>query len=325
MKFKFFSYCALAGVLSLLLTSCIKDDVTEVTTQGDTFLKIVEAPERNIFFEPFTNVRAVDLFSIRKDANSEVSLRTASAIKLRTDTSMIGAYNRENGTAFEVLPDSLYTLGQGITRNGNEYTLPFNSGEFAKEFSINLNGAKWNLEHKYALGFVVADSAGLNLKEGSKEVLVLISVKNKYDGRYEVTGTLTDLVNPALTGVGVFPLVWDLVTSGPNTVVVYDVEYTGSPTHIIETGAGLSQYGAFGLVLEFDPATDKVVRVTNFYGQPASNTRSALLDPSGVNAWDPATGDIQLKYFMLQPSAVPAPPHIRVRFDEYFKYLGPRP
>lgn len=325
MKLKFFQYITVAGLLSILFTSCIKDDVRELKNEGDNFLKILESPENKLFFEPFTGLRKIDLFSVRRDAATEGALNTTATVKLRMDPAMIDAYNDENDADFEVLPDSLFTLGEGIQRSGNEYTMTFAPGDFAKEFNISLNGSKWNLEHKYALGFQVVDSGGLNLKEGMKDIIVLISVKNKYDGRYEVTGTLVDFVNPALTGVGAYPLIMDLVTTGPNTVVVNDVEYLGFPGHIIETGSGKSYYGSFGLVLEFDPATDKIIRATNYYGQPAGNTRSAQLDPSGVNAWDPNTGDIQVKYFMLQPSVVPAAPHIRVAFDEYFKYLGPRP
>jgi hypothetical protein len=48
------------------------------------------------------------------------------------------------------------------------------------------------------------------------------------------------------------------------------------------------------------------------------------IDPSGVNKWDPVTKDIQFKYWMKQPSLVPAPPNIRTYFDEYWAYQGPR-
>ena len=75
----------------------------------------------------------------------------------------------------------------------------------------------------------------------------------------------------------------------------------------------------------FDPSGNgNIIEVRNPWGNPPGNTRMPVIDPSGVNAWDPATKDIQFKYWMIQPSLVPAPPNIRTYFDEYWAYQGPR-
>jgi hypothetical protein len=84
-----------------------------------------------------------------------------------------------------------------------------------------------------------------------------------------------------------------------------------------------SGYGQFGLEIEFDD-DGNIVAVYNPWGNPPSTTRMPVIDPSGDNAWDPATGDIKFKYWMIQPSLVPDPPHIRVYFDEMWSYKGPR-
>lgn len=322
MKFKFLNILSLLGLTSLLLTSCIKDEVDDLGNEGDNFLKILESPENQLFFSVFTDVKRIDLFSVRRDAATTSALNQSASIKLQLDTAKIRLYNEEHDTEFELLPDSLYTLGEGIVKSGDIYTMTLNAGDFAKDFAVNLNGAKWDVSHKYAMAFNIIDSAGLNLTEGKKDIMAFISVKNKYDGRYEVTGTFVDMANATFTSA--YPLTWDLVTSGPNSVIVYDNVNLGVPGFLFNTPAGASYYGNFGLEIEFNPETNAIVGMTNYYGQPAVNTRSAVLDPSGANKYDPATSTISIKYFMLQPSVVPAPPHIRSMFNETWTYKGPR-
>ena len=79
-------------------------------------------------------------------------------------------------------------------------------------------------------------------------------------------------------------------------------------------------YGSFGLIINFD-ASDNVSSLSNYYGQPSGNGRSANVDPSGINKYDPATKTIKIKYWMDQPSVVT--PH-RTYFNETWKFVGPR-
>lgn len=323
MKYFNLKYSILTTALaSLLFSSCIKDDVAKLTTQGSTFIKIGESPENKLFFAPFSEVKPVALFTIRRDANSSASLQSAASVKLQADPAAIDTYNDDNGTDYEWLPDSLYTLGDGINASGDTYTVDLGAGDFAKDFSINLDGSKWDLSMKYAVAFNLTDAGGQKISSGMDKILVLISVKNKYDGVYAITGSYTDVTNPAFTGI--YPLEWELQTSGPNQCIVVDNVYLGIPGYVFDTGGGLSYYGSFGLVVNFDPETDAITSIENYYGQPAANTRSAVLDPSGVNAYDPDSKTIKIKYFMTQPSVIPAPPYVRAMFDEEWKYEKPR-
>jgi hypothetical protein len=312
----------LSAVSAVLLSSCIKDDVKELGDAGRTFIKFLEAPENKLFFEPFTETRNISLISVRRDANSSAELNKPVTVNLTLDTAAISAYNDANNETFELLPDSLFAIvGSGITKTGDlTYQVTFNPGEAAKEFMIGLNGAKWDLSRKYAMPFTIADPGGLAVSSERGEAMTFISIKNKWDGTYEVTGTMVDNANATLTGY--YPLEWDLVTSGPNQVIVFDNVYLGTPGHIINAGGSLSYYGSFGLVVNIDPATNKITSVTNYYGQPAGNTRSAELDPTGLNYYDADTKTFYIKYFMMQPSVVPTGP--RVAFDEVWKFTGPR-
>lgn len=150
--------------------------------------------------------------------------------------------------------------------------------------------------------------------------MAFISVKNQWDGVYEITGTMVD--NTSATFTGAYPLQWDLVTSGPNQVIAFDNINLGIPGHIFLNAGSPSYFGSFGLVINIDPNTNKITSVTNYFGQPAPNGRSAQLDPSGANYYDPNTKTFYIKYWMMQPSVVPSGP--RTVFDEVWKYLGPR-
>ncbi|MFZ4455540.1 MAG: BT_3987 domain-containing protein [Bacteroidales bacterium] len=145
---------------------------------------------------------------------------------------------------------------------------------------------------------------------------VKIGIKNMYDGEYEVDGTMVDAVNPGLTAA--YPAkVW-LITQGSNSVGYWDVDVWNNYFHAIKNGASFSGYGSFAPVFKFD-ASNNVIEVVNIYGQPAGNGRSAQLDPSGVNKYDPATKTLKVTYWMNQPGS-----SHRTHFDETFTYLGPR-
>ncbi len=313
--------------IALAFSSCIKKEVTPLADEGKTFIKILEGPENKIFLSPYTGVKPVSLYSVRRDANSSASLQSTAPITLTRVDGLVDRYNADNGTDYEQLPDSLYTLASYISRSGNTYTFDMVAGDFAKEFVINLNGSKWDLSKKYALGFALTSVGSSAAKaSGRDSIIALVSVKNKYDGVYKVTGSMLDITNALF--VGTYPLEWELQTSGANSCTVVDNVYLGIPGHVFNSVGDPTDpntyYGSFGLVVNFDLATDAVTSVVNYYGQPAGNTRSALLDPSGANRYDASSKTIDIKYIMKQPSVVAAAPNYRVYFDEQWSFLRAR-
>ncbi|MCA0365992.1 MAG: DUF1735 domain-containing protein [Bacteroidetes bacterium] len=324
---KHFVKIIVAFVLPLLAISCIEDNVVELTDQGSTFISIYGGHEKKLFYNAFTDVRKVDLLNIRRNVPSEAVLQTSSTVKLKAAPELIEAYNKENGTAFEWLDSKIYTVANnpGVTVSGSEVTMNFGSGDFAKDLSINLDGAKWDLSKKYAVAYKITD-AGSGKVSGDDYIITFISAKNKWDGIYDVTNsTMVDITNAAFTSAFTSgeSYQYALETLSPTKCAVKDYSFgLDAPFFIFYTGSGLSYYGAFGLIVEFDPATDKIVAVTNYHGQPAPNTRSAALDPSGVNAYK--NGTIDIKFNMLQPSVVKDPPNIRTTWTETWKYAKAR-
>lgn len=280
---------------ALFLSSCIKDDVSNrLNNEGTTLFKIMESPTSSVYLQPFSNVQAIPLFNIRKDAPNAAELNTTTVVKLQSDTSLIGAYDRANGDTYEPLPDSLYTLNSDITSAGGFYTATFAPGEFAKDFTIKLNGAKWNLSHKYAIGVHLNDVGGKKISADKNTVLVLISIKNQWAGTYKSNGYLYHPSSPrAISGI-----LKNVVTAGPTSVTVDLGDLGGS---------------GYKALLTIDPATNNVNVVAapgasggTYYmfsaGLPSSNpgyTAQWSGSASCNNTYDPNTHTFYLRYGYL--------------------------
>jgi hypothetical protein len=146
------------------------------------------------------------------------------------------------------------------------------------------------------------------------------STLNPWDGKYRMEGTLTDHQNGAFVWPGNTYL-YNLETLSATQIKLISIDL-GFAGHLLKNGINLTYYGTFGLIVTFDPATNKITSVTNSYGQPspAPNQRSAVLDPSGVNTWDPVTKNIKIKYWMDEVGF--AGHH--TSFDETWVYIGAR-
>lgn len=309
-------------VLVVLITSCEK---TEINYEPDrkTIVKIKDA-ENEVTQKARDVLPTIDefiLIDIRRDPTRESDLNQPLTVKLQKDASLIAAYNTAHGTSFVELPSAAYTLSTDITN------LQFAPGEDIKTVKIRLDKTSLSLSTQYALAFKITEvGSGAVISNGLSEAIYAIGIKNKYDGVYRVTGTFVDVTNPAF--VGTYPYEWELHTNGPSQVIVIDNVFLGIPGFAFNSAGDPSApntyYGSFGLVVNFDAATDRVASVVNYYGQPAGNTRSAVLDDTGVNAYNAATKQVDIKYFMLQPSVVTTAPYIRAKWNEQWKYIGAR-
>lgn len=307
--------------VGLSFAACSKPDSPAAAgTAGATYIKLLESGEKVLAFDAVGTPQSADLLDVRKDANSETMLNTPMNVVVSLDQAYLDAYNTDNSTAYEILPAEFYTTSPAIS--GDKYNLAFAAGDFAKPISFTLtNATLLDFSKQYALPLTITSVDGGGNISASKTLLVKVLVKNIWDGAYELTGSMNDIANSALTAD--YPTEFHLITSGATTVDGWSALYEDYFVPILNAGAG-SVYGAFDPVFEFDPETNKVISVTNIYGQPAGNTRSAELDPSGENYYDPETRTIKVKFFMKQPSVVPTPPNIRVSFDWTLTRIGDR-
>lgn len=307
------------GSIALML-GCKKPDIAvQADGKGPTIVRMSPASGFKLVSIDLANApQTFSIADIYRDAPGEAALNSTSKVVITENASIIAAYNAAHNTNYIALPASAFTIDPGNPKVGSDYTLTFGPGDFYKQLKITIpNATVLDPNKKYAFGFMIAsvDNNG-KISASDNELVVEVGLKNRWDGVYTVTGTMVDLTSASLTGY--YPLTWELRTTGSNTLAVFD-KSQGTQTHLIYSGTSLSQYGSFGLNITIDPATNKITGIVNSYGQPSANGRSAALDPTGINAYDPATKTIKIKYFMLQPGTT-----VRTTFDETWVFSGVR-
>ncbi len=244
------------------------------------------------------------------DTTIKVYLSSASSgsASIAVDNSVVDSYNASHGTAFDYAPTDSYTIPTTVTFSGGS-----NAADATLSIDLNKLLASGT---QFALGLTLSSSGSPTVLSGNNKIVVLINVRNKYDGVYKVTGTMVDQAAASITGF--YPEQVELITTSANSVDWYSLDFDDY-YHGIYSGSNVSVYGAFSPQFTFD-ANDKITSVTNYYGQPdPSRGRSAKLDPSGINAYDPATKTIKVKYILNQTGIGD-----RTFFDETFTYVGPR-
>jgi len=305
------------GILAVMfsLPSCLKNGdyyIPFSSVAPSVDLPLAATNANGIIAKTYDATVTSASFPVYVNLASVSPLSTPTNVTLALDTAFLNQYNADNGTSFELLPDSVYTLVGGFDK-----VIP--AGKRLDSSVVNLDLTKLDLSGVYMLPFTIV-SADVAIEQWN-HLPYYVSVKNQYDGNYTVTGTFVDLTNGNFTAN--YPMDINLVTSGPSSVDVFNTDLGLVGYEFLNAGSA-TYYGSFGVRINIDPASNKVTSVINVYGQPAANTRSAVLDPTGINARDPLTGDIDVKYNMTQPSVVPAPPNIRSNFNEHYKYNGPR-
>lgn len=312
--------------LAAVAVSCLPETQT-MGDAGQTLIKMLPSGFNLIPLDAETSTQISVMFEIRRDVPSEAALNKTTTVVLQKDDALLTAYNTANHTDFIPLPTSLGTTTPQAAADG-KVTLEFGPGDFTKGLIVTIPDAtKFDFAEQYGLAYRILSVSGEGkISEAvDDQIIVQVLVKNQYDGVYEVSALspMVDVLNATLTGY--YPFTYKLETSGAHSALCFDSDVWGDYMHPILSGTALSGYGTFGLEVFFDPSGNgDIVAVKNPWGNPPSSTRMPVIDPSGVNKWDEATGDIQFKYWMIQPSLVPDPPHIRVYFDEYWTYKGPR-
>ncbi|MFI5451719.1 DUF1735 domain-containing protein [Pedobacter sp. UC225_61] len=332
---------ALVGLT--FFTSCRKDAFynkdNEETNGGSTIIKVMGGKEPTVFLDALSGIKKVTIFSLRKDAGNADALNQATTVTLTYDAAVLAAYNTAHPTqsAAEILPDALFTIASnGITRTATGFEVKFAPGEFAKDFDINLNFDNFDFDKRFVFPFKI--TSNITTPNVVQSTLVMtVSVKNKWDGIYTVSGTMVDVTNPAFAHFSTSPTITSdapyrlqLRTISATKCVIWDPKYFngGGNFDPFYTGTGTSSFGSFDPIIEFDPATNKVIGITNFYGADVAATlRNARLDPTGVNQYTPSNKTLLIKYNLTQKAGLTpalASPFVRATWDEKWVYAGSR-
>lgn len=302
----------LAG--TLLFNSCLKDKYGEDWTASLQGKMYAELPnnglQSNTITPDPTDQDLRFLVNIATDAvpTSDITLTLA------IDPAALAAYNTANGTSFVLYPtltlvNPTITIKAGTRNNYVHVTL--------KSANLLALSTAWMVP----LSITAVNGAGAVIADNKKTVLMKLPIANKWEGKYAMqTGSsFSDLLNP--TFFLNIPANFALETYGPTSVIVHDLSTSsaGGYARLVWSAPGSgTYYGTFCAVYNIDPATNKITSVINSYGQPtAGNGRSAAIDPTGVNTYNPATKTFDVTYNCLQPGTT-----VRLKFHDILKYTG---
>lgn len=284
MKKRILQYASLGVALMAVFSSCRKQSFggEEKPNAGKSYVYITEAPENDLHFLPFTDTKTVTVFTLRRDAANKADLQKSASIVL---TSLdLAAYNTANGTDYTPIPADLtkQTADPSITTSASGITFNLAPGVFAKNYSLDIDGSKFDPSKKYAVLLAITNFSGyskMHAADGTPldTILVTLGVKNIYDGVYHAAGTFTRYSDPST--------VLDSRTIDEDKTLGTVDANTVSST-VADLGSG-------------DPITlrvnaDNTVTVT-FVGTSLSNLPGPFTQV-GDNFYDPATKTFTLHY-----------------------------
>lgn len=316
-------YINLYGVLSLAIllgfTSCLNDDNIDDQEYGLINLnakKIIEIPssashEKSLTLLPNGTID-VTLGEVRLAAENPSS----EDIVITLSTDPTGIFTEDEA----IFPLDQIEVPATVTIPKGERSVPL-------VVKVNTDYLQGNPQY-FPVTIKSVDKSGYTISGNFATLKVNAKVKHKYQGRYVLTGTLSDVASPTLIHPAApyedaykEPYTVQLQTKNGQTLMFFDEILWGDYVYPLATTAGgWSGFGSFCPMFTFDD-DDNIIAVTNYHGQPASNTRSAEIDPSGINKYDPATKSFSVSYWMNQSSTVPTPPYHRTHIVETYTFL----
>ena len=220
----------------------------------------------------------------------------------------VEAYNENQEKEFDMIDAGVFSLPTK--------TVTIKKGQKKATFNVVFAPDKFDFQKAYVLPLKITSSSSGVISGNFSTILLAVGGKNMYDGVYTVTGTFNDTQNSLFTGHSSFTA--HLVTQGLTQVAMYDPTFFGDFILPFKNGTANSGYGSFSPVFTID-ANNNVVSVVNYFGQPApSNGRSARIDPTGVNKYNPETKTLEVSYILVQNGD-------RTFLNHKMVYTGPRP
>lgn len=313
-------FIALLVLGTLSMTSCLNDleDFVGAFSSAPAIAELSESPNAatGTVTREILDPTKTKVFTLRVGVAVANPLGSPTTVTLAIDNSLVAAYNTKYGAAALPIPAA------GISVSSYDVTIPAGQLEADWSFTVDPTKVPNIVDLFYLLPVkIVSATNGVTVSGNFGVKYIRVLSRNQWDGVYEVTGTMVDAANAALTGH--HPHEVDMITTGGTTCSVYD-HTIGGYYYPIENNGSLSYYGSFGINMGFDPVANKPISVSNYWGV-VSNTRAGAINETYANSVNPTTRDITIQYYMLQPSVIAAPPHIRSTMTEVWKYLGPRP
>ncbi len=282
----------------------------DVSTAPTQYYAVVNVASVNKPTSTVTATLAIDnAYLTQYNNDQDAAAKKAQADYLAADTThtVNDSNYPDNYDPYEILPDSSYSIPS--------FNVSIAAGHREDSVPIMLFTDKIAPGHSYILPITI-QTASLPISNWN-HLLVNVGAKNKFDGKYTVTGTFVH-TNAAFTAN--YPKTVGLVTQGLLTDAYFDYGVNGGTFGygFLNGGSG-SYFGNWAPVFTFD-ADGNVTKVSNYYVDAAPRSRDAQLDtsPGTVNKYDIANKTMDVSYYFIQAGGIVAKIH------EMWTYKGPR-
>lgn len=297
------------------LSSCLKDDKEVI--QADKSPAVVEFRNPVAIGSPSGAVYPMFPKSFGLDAatvNYSLTIAYTGATPAPQDIPVsvdiydaaVTAYNTQQSSSLTIMPTTLYTL--------NTPSATIAKGTFFTTINITFKPQSFDFTKTYGLAVRIKSATGANVSANFGTIIMAIGAKNKYDGVYHVTGTMTDA-----NGVyrGFYPTDVEFRTIDAQTVNVYNRDFGGN-YYIFNRISDDAYLNGGNLRFKFDTATDKLILITN---QSGGNFQAGVtLDATGnTMVFSNGEGTLNAKW-KASTATVPN----RYVVDETYKYTGAR-
>jgi len=303
---KILSTTTLIIALSVAFTSCLKDKgfenneygINDPDTQPPGVGFPLAANKKNTvgLNVSGSNQEVNDILFV--NLNAGITAPSDIQVTLALDSQIVKDYNTANGTAIKIMNYSLFTL-QSTT-----VTIP--AGGRNAQIAISVPSTLMlDPNSSYGVGVKIASVSGNYVIAGNlKNLMIEFTIKNKYDGRYNLRGYHN---RPTLD------LPYDenvnMITTGPNSVNMY-WPALGGLAHPLN--GGTTYYGSFTANFIFNLSTNVM---TGWDWTPYATTLPTTVGPG--SRYDPTDKIIYFYgWYNNNPGA-------RAFFDT-LRYLGPR-
>jgi len=293
----------LAGLLAA--SSCKRDFIYgDIHPNTDrVIVEFVDAKDaHSVSMNYSSSVATVEVADVQFMVRSLV--KSNGTVKIVGDPTVVTAYNATNGTNYTPVPGGLFALKAS--------DIELTPSERKQKVSILINPSNV-ATGQWAIGLSISSTTLGEVSQIASTVVIILSVKNKYDGVYHLKGFYVRTDNPPYNNP--FETDVQMVTTGPNSVAMYwdDAGDYAQPFSNAGTLVAFSNVAPEA----FFNATDQVTSINNITGDPAAGPFMTPFPGANSRFVGGATPVIYLKYYYNTN------PANRI-FSDTLIYTGPR-
>lgn len=229
---------------------------------------------------------------------------------------LLAAYNSAFGTNILAMPTNLYSIPAGLV-------IPAGARNVETSLVVT-NTTGLDANRQYAVGITIsAVDGGYKIASNLDDLFIVFSVKNAYDGKYDMVGQFYHPTNEP--GFLHHEFQVELQTSGPSSVSVFWPLVGGYNIPLTVGGQPACCFAAQEFGITVNPATNAAAAVNIAVG--GTIVYDPILSYNGNsynNRWDPANKIIYLAFgYTLGPGGTVTPGASRAWIDTLIR-TGPR-